>query len=68
MSVTENYSYHFLGRGGGLLVELQCHVNQNKIAVKQLVSLLGENVCFFSGIVLKSLKSSLFDIFRTSSI
>ena len=31
MSVTVKYYYHF--PGGGLLVELQWHVNQNKIAV-----------------------------------
>ena len=30
MSITVKYSYHFLG---GLLVELQWHVNQNKSAV-----------------------------------
>ena len=31
MSVTVKYSYHFLG--ASLLVELQLHVNQNKITV-----------------------------------
>ena len=30
MSVTVKYSYHF---PGGLLVELQWHINQNKMAV-----------------------------------
>ena len=30
MSVTVKYSYHF---PGGLLIELQWHVNQNKMAV-----------------------------------
>ena len=57
----------------GLLVELQWHVNQNKIAVGfleitfillvKVISLLGEK-SVFSAITSKPLKSSLFDIFR----
>ena len=71
MSVTAKYSYYF---PEGLLVELQWHVNQNKMVVGflktscdslgKVTSLLGESVCF-SAITLKSLKSSLFNIFRT---
>ena len=55
-------------------MELRWHVNQNKMAVGfikttcysigKVTSLLGEKVCFFSVIPLKSLKSSLFDIIR----
>ena len=54
-SVTAKYSYHFTG---GLLVELQWHVNQNKIAVGflkiafyslgKVISLLGEKSAFLS--------------------
>ena len=57
-------------------MELQWHVNQNKMAVDflkttcyplgKVTSLLGEKLCF-SVIALKSLKSSLFDIFRKDS-
>ena len=59
---------------GGLLVELQRHVNLTKMAVGflkttfyslgKVTSVLYEKVCF-SVIALKSLKSSLLDIFRT---
>ena len=55
MSVTVKYSYHF--PGGGLLADLQWHVNQNKMTVGflkttcyslgKVTSLLGEKVCFF---------------------
>ena len=54
MSVTVKHSYHFTG---GLLVELQWYVYQNKVPVGFLEitfyslgkvrSLLGEEVCFF---------------------
>ena len=55
MSVTVKYSYHFTE--GGVLVELQWHMNQNKIVVGFLLitlkslgkvtSLLRDNLCFF---------------------
>ena len=71
VSVMVKYSYHFTG---GLIVELQWHVYQNKIAVGFLVitiyslgkvtSLLSEKFVF-SVCVSKSFKSSLFDICRT---
>ena len=66
------YSYHFTG--GRLLVELQWHVNQNKIAVGflkitfyslgKVTSLLGEKLVF-STIASKPLTYSLTDICRT---
>ena len=71
VSVTVTYSFH-LPRG--LLVELQWHVNENKIvvgflkitfyALRKVTSSLAEKVCF-SFIALKSLKSALFGILRT---
>ena len=71
--LTVKYTYNFPGKG--FLVELQWHVDQNKMAVGflkttcyslgKMTSLQGEKICF-SVIAFKSLKSSLIDIFRTS--
>ena len=54
MSVTLKYSYNF---PGGLLAELQWHVNKNKMALGflkttcyslgKVTSVLGEKVCYF---------------------
>ena len=71
VSVTVKYSCHF---PRGLLIELQWHFYQNKIAVGflkitfyslgKVTSLLGEK-SVFSVIASKSLKSSLFNMCRT---
>ena len=64
MSVMAKYFYHFTK--GGVLVELQWHMNQNKIVVGFLLitlKSLGKVTSLL--ITSKSLKSSLLDIVRT---